>query len=63
VLQSSESLAEQFVVLEDPSVSHRNTLEEAISCDQELGKAACSSSSYSLLAFGIYQGNNCMIPA
>jgi len=62
VLQSSEPLAEQFAVLEDPSVFHRNTLEERMSCSEELGKAVCPSSSHFLPALGIYQENSCMIP-
>lgn len=62
VLQSSQPLAEQFVAFEDPSVFHRNTLEERMSCSEELGKAVCPSSSHFLRAFGIYQENSCMIP-
>lgn len=62
VLRSSQPLSEQFVTLEDPSEFHRNTLDETISCAQELGKAVCSSSSYFLPAIGIYQENSCMIP-
>jgi hypothetical protein len=62
VLRSSQPPSEQFVTLEDPSEFHRNTLDETISCAQELGKAVCSSSSYFLPAIGIYQENSCMIP-
>lgn len=62
MLHSSQPLAELFVALEDSPVFHRNTLEETISCAQELGKAVWSSSSSFLPALGIYQENSCMIP-